>query len=81
MFPYPVQCLIPATSLPQALTQAYKKELHRFDTQRVAVAWDGLVSKQQAALESLRVPAMYVTDLASDREVRVLRFRYRPSHS
>lgn len=74
MFPYPGQCLkasFPNTSLPQTLTQAYKRELHKFDTQRVALAWDGLISKQQAALESLGVPAMYVTDMALDREVRV----------
>lgn len=74
MFPHPVQCLkasFPNTSLPQTLTQAYKRELHRFDTQRVSAAWDGLISKQQVALESLGVPAMYVTELALDREVRV----------
>ena len=53
----------------QALTQAYKKELQKFDTQRVILAWDGLMSKQQAALESLGVPAMHVTDLTLDREV------------
>ena len=50
------------------MTQAYKRELHKFDAQRVIFAWDGLVSKQQAALESLGVPVMYVSDLASDRE-------------
>ena len=61
----------------QTLTQAYKKELHKFDTQRVIVAWDGLMSKQQAALESLGVPAMYVTDLTVDREASVHHFRSR----
>lgn len=50
------------------MTQAYKKELHKFDTQRVIAAWDGLISKQQAALESLGVPVMYVSDLTADRE-------------
>lgn len=58
----------------QTLSQAYKKELHKFDTLRVIVAWDGLISKQQAALESLGVPVMYVTDLTSDREASVHHF-------
>jgi len=56
------------------MTQAYKKELHRFDTQRVIAAWDGLVSKQQAALESLGVPVMYVSELTADREASVHHF-------
>jgi len=50
------------------LAQAYKKELHKFDTQRATAAWDGLISKQQAALESLGVPVMYVSDLTADKE-------------
>ncbi|KAF9779545.1 hypothetical protein BJ322DRAFT_1088080 [Thelephora terrestris] len=58
-------------------TQAYKRELHKFDTQRAIVAWDALVSKQQATLESLGVPVMHVSHLTSDTEkqqrvVRVL---------
>jgi hypothetical protein len=56
------------------LTQAYRKELAKFDAQRVVAAWDGLISKQQAALESLGVPAMYVTDLTLDREVSLDHF-------
>jgi len=62
--------LVPA----QTLTRAYRRELDKFDTQRVTAAWDGLISKQQAALESLGVPAMYVTDLTSDREASVHHF-------
>ena len=65
--------LIDLTSC-QTLRQAYKKELHKFDTLRVIVAWDGLISKQQAALESLGVPVMYVSDLTSDREAGVHHF-------
>ena len=57
----------------QMLTQAYQKELRKFDTQRVTAAWDGLVSKQQAALEALGVPVMYVSDLAADREASIYR--------
>ena len=53
------------------MTLAYKKELHKFDTQRVIAAWDGLMSKQQAALESLGVPVMCVSEQASDREASV----------
>ena len=56
------------------MTQAYKKEVHKFDTQRVIAAWHGLVSKQQAALESLGVPVMYVSELTADREASVHHF-------
>lgn len=51
------------------LSDAYKKELKKFDVERVLVAWDGLVAKQQAALENLRVPTMFKTDISTDREV------------
>ena len=48
---------------------AYQKEMERFDTDRALVAWDGLVAKQQAALENMGVPTMFVTDTLTDREV------------
>lgn len=51
------------------LSDAYKKELKKFDAERVLVAWDGLVAKQQTALENLQVPAMFKTDTSTDREV------------
>ena len=51
------------------LSDAYEKELKRFDVERVLVAWDGLVAKQQAALENLQVPTMFKTDISTDREV------------
>ncbi|KIM83905.1 hypothetical protein PILCRDRAFT_68770 [Piloderma croceum F 1598] len=47
---------------------AYQKEMERFDTDRALVAWDGLVAKQQAALENMGVPTMFVTDTLTDRE-------------
>ena len=52
------------------LSDAYEKELKKFDAERVLVAWDGLVTKQQATLESLQVPTMFKTDITTDREVR-----------
>ncbi|KAI0637710.1 hypothetical protein C8Q77DRAFT_1153434 [Trametes polyzona] len=58
----------PRPSAPQALTESFRKELQRFDRDRVLPAWDGLLAKQQAALESLGVPAMFPTTQAADRE-------------
>jgi hypothetical protein len=55
------------------MSDAYRKEMNKFDAERALIAWDGLVTKQQAALENLRVPAMFVTDVKTDREVRLLK--------
>ncbi|KAJ7179523.1 hypothetical protein C8R46DRAFT_1073987 [Mycena filopes] len=52
----------------QMLTQAYERELKRFDAERVLPAWDGLVTSQQTALAQLRVPTMYSTAVKADRE-------------
>lgn len=52
------------------MTDAYSKEMRKFDAERVLVAWDGLVAKQQAALENLWVPTMFVTSAKANREVR-----------
>ncbi|EIW62152.1 uncharacterized protein TRAVEDRAFT_115718 [Trametes versicolor FP-101664 SS1] len=51
-----------------ALTDSFRAELQRFDRERVLPAWDGLLVKQQAALEALGVPAMFPTAQAADRE-------------
>ncbi|KAJ7781671.1 hypothetical protein B0H16DRAFT_1448038 [Mycena metata] len=50
------------------LTQAYERELRRFDAERVLPAWDGLVTSQQAALAQLRMPTMFPTAVKADRE-------------
>ncbi|KAJ7762815.1 hypothetical protein DFH07DRAFT_404910 [Mycena maculata] len=52
----------------EMLSQAYEKELKRFDAERVLPAWDGLVTSQQAALAQLRVPTMFPTAVKHDRE-------------
>ncbi|KAI8985001.1 hypothetical protein BD414DRAFT_578750 [Trametes punicea] len=51
-----------------SLTDSFRSELAGFDRERVLAAWDGLLTKQQAALESLRVPAMFPTTMKADRE-------------
>lgn len=71
LFPYQDSVPPPRFTSPQTLTQAYRRELHKFDTQRVIVAWDALMSKQQGVLESLGVPGMFVSHLTSDTEARV----------
>ncbi|KAJ7047774.1 hypothetical protein C8F04DRAFT_1172277 [Mycena alexandri] len=52
----------------EMLTQAYERELKRFDVERVLPAWDGLVTSQQAALAQLRMPTMFPTAVKADRE-------------
>lgn len=51
------------------LSDAYKKEIYKFDSDRVLPAWDGLVSRQQNELSQKGVPAMFVTSDVHDREV------------
>lgn len=63
--------------VPQALTDNFRRELQKFDTERILPAWDGLIAKQQAALESLGVPAMFPTSAPSEREV----WKILPFHS
>lgn len=55
----------------QSLSDGFQKELRKFDVERVLPAWDGLVRGQQARLEALEVPTMFVTSEAGDVEVRV----------
>ncbi|KAJ7122849.1 hypothetical protein C8R44DRAFT_621810, partial [Mycena epipterygia] len=56
----------------EMLTQAYERELRRFDAERVLPAWDGLVTSQQAALAQLKVPAMFPTAVKADREANYI---------
>ena len=53
----------------QNMTSTFKRELARFDSERVLPAWDGLLAKQQNTLESLGVPTMFSTTAKADREV------------
>jgi hypothetical protein len=55
------------------MSDAFRTELRKFDSERVRSAWDGLVRGQQARLEALKVPTMFVTDDAGDVEVRKTR--------
>ncbi|KAF8640023.1 hypothetical protein AX17_001267 [Amanita inopinata Kibby_2008] len=51
------------------MNDACKKELEKFDRDRVLQAWDGLVAKQQATLAESNVPTMSVTSEKGAREV------------
>lgn len=51
------------------LSDAFEKELKRFDVERVLPAWDGLVLQQQEALAQMGVPTMVSTTDPSLREV------------
>ena len=53
------------------LSDSFQKELRKFDVERVLPAWDGLVRGQQARLEALKVPTMFVSNEAGDVEVRI----------
>lgn len=46
-----------------------------FDQERALRAWEALVTKQQNALEALKVPTMFSTGNQSDMEVSVLSAR------
>lgn len=59
---------------------AFEKDLQQFDCNRVRLAWEGLVSKQQATLESLRVPAMYTSESSLERDVSLSWFIAQISH-
>ncbi|KIY45993.1 hypothetical protein FISHEDRAFT_48441 [Fistulina hepatica ATCC 64428] len=50
----------------EMLQRAFRDELAKFDRERVQVAWDGLVTKQQSRLEQLRVPAMFPSSEKAD---------------
>ncbi|KAJ3503273.1 hypothetical protein NLJ89_g8505 [Agrocybe chaxingu] len=52
------------------MNDAFKKEIFKFDHNRVIPAWDGLVSRQQLELVQLKVPTMFVTGEARNREPR-----------
>lgn len=43
------------------MNDAYRRDLQRFDKERVLLAWDALIQRQQAALETLGVPTMFAT--------------------
>ncbi|KJA24621.1 hypothetical protein HYPSUDRAFT_38689 [Hypholoma sublateritium FD-334 SS-4] len=53
------------------LSDAFKKEIYKFDDERVLPAWDGLISRQQGDLAQKGVPTMFVTSDVQDREVRL----------
>uniref|UniRef100_A0A0W0G494 Putative alpha/beta-hydrolase n=1 Tax=Moniliophthora roreri TaxID=221103 RepID=A0A0W0G494_MONRR len=50
------------------LNDNYKKEVAKFDRERVIPAWDGLVAQQQEALFSFGVPTMFPASATTDRE-------------
>lgn len=52
------------------MTDAFRRELQKFDKERALPAWDGLISRQQSALEVLGVPTMFPTSETTDRQVR-----------
>lgn len=51
------------------MSDNFLKELRKFDVERVLPAWDALVQGQQARLEALKVPTMFVTSETGDVEV------------
>ncbi|KAL5527778.1 hypothetical protein ACEPAG_6579 [Sanghuangporus baumii] len=57
-----------------AMKQVFENELNKFDRERVMPAWEGLIARQQAALEKLGVPAMFITSekLDMERQQRII---------
>lgn len=52
----------------QSMSDAFRTELRKFDAERVLPAWNGLIRGQQARLEALKVPTMFVTNDTGDTE-------------
>lgn len=52
------------------MSDNFRKELRKFDVERALPAWDALIRGQQARLEALKIPTMFVTSEAGDVEVR-----------
>ncbi|KAG6918242.1 hypothetical protein DXG01_015835 [Tephrocybe rancida] len=50
----------------EMLQDGLKTALEKFDRERVLVAWDGLVSKQQTILSNHSVPTMFPTVIPAD---------------
>ncbi|KAI0260957.1 hypothetical protein BC834DRAFT_898243 [Gloeopeniophorella convolvens] len=50
----------------ELMSDAFHSELKKFDAERVLSAWDGLVQGQQAHLEALGIPTMFVTTDTGD---------------
>ncbi|KAF8897174.1 hypothetical protein BD779DRAFT_1465429 [Infundibulicybe gibba] len=53
----------------QTLNDAFKRELQKFDLERVLPSWDGLISQQQVTLAAHNVPAMFATSETPDRQI------------
>jgi hypothetical protein len=53
------------------MSDNFQKELRKFDVERILPAWDALVRGQQARLEALKVPTMFVTSETGDVGVRI----------
>jgi len=49
------------------LQDSFQRELRKHDEERSQLAWEGLVTRQQARLEQLGVPSMFVTGDLSHR--------------
>lgn len=52
----------------QLMSDNFRKDLRKFDVERALPAWDALVQGQQARLEALKVPTMFVTTETGDVE-------------
>ena len=48
---------------------SFRRELRKFDLERVLPAWDGMLTRQQAALESIGIPTMYPTMASAELQV------------
>lgn len=53
------------------MNDAYRRDLQRFDRERVLFAWDALIQKQQVTLQTLGVPTMFATTSQADCQVSV----------
>lgn len=52
----------------QKIADSFKKDLYKFDHEKVLPIWDGLIARQQTQLADFSIPAMFVSKEKNDRQ-------------
>jgi hypothetical protein len=52
----------------QKIADSFKKDLYKFDHEKVLPMWDGLIARQQTQLAEFSIPTMFVSSEKNDRQ-------------
>lgn len=55
----------------EKIADSFKKDLYRFDHEKVLPMWDGLIARQQTELADFSIPAMFVSNEKNDRQLQL----------